>query len=353
VSTQVLGPTELVLDVSAELPFDEPSFLASSVHLPEGQDEAPPAVLICWPGGSYARDYWDMQIPGHPGYSFAEHLTAKGFIVLAADHLGVGASSKPADGDRVNFETMSAAAASFVAQVRRMLADGSPEFGGRPLPSVPIIGVGHSIGACLTVVHQARHRCYDAVALLGFTHGQKDVSVTAVGATERKPVDDHDQRRETAIEQARAFFGDTWDDIYGSVPRAPNHAWLHDPDVPAEVIAADDAEASPWPRQSCVEALLAGHSARFAAELKCNVFLAFGDHDVPPVPHADVAYYPRSPDVTLSVLCNSAHCHNFASTRTQLWDRIGLWAGEQTETATASGAVATRSGPAIARAEPR
>jgi len=26
---------------------------------------------------------------------------------------------------------------------------------------------------------------------------------------------------ETAIEQARAFFGDTWDDIYGSVPRAP------------------------------------------------------------------------------------------------------------------------------------
>ena len=94
-------------------------------------------------------------------------------MVLAADHLGVGASSKPADGDRVNFETMSAAAASFVAQVRRMLADGSPELGGRPLPSVPIIGVGHSLGACLTVVHQARHRCYDAVALLGFTHGQR------------------------------------------------------------------------------------------------------------------------------------------------------------------------------------
>jgi hypothetical protein len=57
-----------------------------------------------------------------------------------------------------------------------------------------------------------------------------------------------------------------------------------------EVIAADDAEAAPWPRQSYVEALLAGHSARFAAELDCNLFLGFGDHDVPPVPHADVAY---------------------------------------------------------------
>src|SRR5688572_4069438 len=326
-SSHVIGPTELVLDVSAELPFEESSFLAASVHLPDLDGEPPRAVLICWPGGSYARAYWDMHVPGHRGYSFAEHMTAQGFVVVAADHLGVGASSKPADGDRVDFETMGAAAASFVAQLRQIVAEGASEFGGRPLPSVPIIGIGHSLGACLTAVTQARYRCYDAVALLGFTHGQKDVSVTAVGAAERSAMDD-DQRREIAIEQARAFFGDTWDDIYGSVPREPNHAWLHDPDVPDEVIAADDAEAAPWPRQSYVEALLAGHSARFAAELDCNVFLGFGDHDVPPVPHADVAYYPRSADVTLFVLRASAHCHNFASTRTQLWDRIGRWAGE-------------------------
>ena len=48
-SAGALGSTELVLDVSAELPFEEPSFVASSVHLPEREDEAPPAVLICWP----------------------------------------------------------------------------------------------------------------------------------------------------------------------------------------------------------------------------------------------------------------------------------------------------------------
>jgi pimeloyl-ACP methyl ester carboxylesterase len=257
-------------------------------------------------------------------------MTAQGFVVVAADHLGVGASSKPADGDQVNFETMSAAAASSVVQLRALLAGGSVEFGGRPRPEVPVIGVGHSLGACLTLVTQARHRCYDAVALLGFTHGQKEVAVTAVSAAEREPVDDDDQLRETAIEQARAFFGDAWDDVYGSMPREPHHAWLHDPDVAAAVIAADDAKAAAWPRQPYVEALMAGHSARFAAEVDCNVFLGFGEHDVPPVPHADVAYYPRSRDVTLYVLPDSAHCHNFASTRTQLWDRIGLWAGEQT-----------------------
>jgi hypothetical protein len=323
-----VGPTELALDVSAELPFDDRAVLAASVHLPHAQGEALRAILICWPGGSYARAYWDLQIPGHPGYSFAEHMTAQGFVVLAADHLGVGASSKPADGDRVNFETMSAAAASFVTQVRSMLAEGSPEFGGRPLESVPIIGLGHSLGACLTVVTQARRGCYDAVALLGFTHGQKEIAVTAVGTAERELTND-DALRATATEQAKAFFGPSWDDVYGFAPREPNHAWLHHHDVPAAVIAADDAQAVRWPRQSYVEALLAGHSARFAAELDCNVFVGFGDHDIPPVPHADVAYYPRSRDVTLYVLRNSAHCHNFASTRAELWDRIGLWAGEQ------------------------
>jgi pimeloyl-ACP methyl ester carboxylesterase len=312
---------DLTLDVSASLPFDEPSHVAASIHLPE----APRAALICWPGGSYGRAYWDMQIPGHPGYSFAEHMTAKGYLVLAADHLGVGASSKPADGDRVGFETMSAASAAFAEQVRGLLAQGAPELGGAPL-DIPVVGVGHSLGACLTVVTQARYRCYDAVALLGFTHGQKDLAVSAAGAAASDPGADEDVRRKTAIEQARAFFGDTWDDVYGLVPRGPNHGWLHRPDVPAAVVAADDAEAVRWPRQSYVDALLAGYSAEFAAQVDCSVFLGFGDHDVPPVPHDEVGFYTRSRDVTLYVLPDAAHCHNFATTRTRLWDRIDRWA---------------------------
>ena len=88
-----------------------------------------------------------MHVPEHPGYSFADQMTAHGYIVLAADHLGVGEAASRLHGDRVNLETMSAAAASFVAQVRSMLADGSAEFGGRRLPSTPIIGVGHSLAS--------------------------------------------------------------------------------------------------------------------------------------------------------------------------------------------------------------
>ena len=315
-----------MLNVSASLPFDETTCLAASVHVPDLAARDPQAVLVCWPGGSYSRAYWDMDIPGHPGYSFADHMTAQGYLVVAADPLGVGASSKPGDGDRVNLETMGAACAAFVEQVRGLLAAGAPDLGGVALPEIPVVGVGHSLGACLTVVTQARHRCYDAVALLGFTHGQKELSVTAVGAAEADPDADADMLRQAAIEQARAFFGDTWDDIYGLAPREPNHGWLHRPDVPTAVVAADDAEAVRWPRQSYVDALLIGYSAGFAAQLDCSILVGFGDHDVPLVPHHDVAFYTRSADVTLYVLPDAAHCHNFAATRTQLWDRIGGWA---------------------------
>jgi pimeloyl-ACP methyl ester carboxylesterase len=320
----VSGSAELTLDVSAALPFDgQPIELSATVHPPPVG--APRAALVCWAGGSYSRAYWDMHVPGYSGYSFAEYLAARGFLVLATDHLGVGASTKPADGDRVNFETMTDAAASLVDQVRTLLARGAPELGGVKLPDLPVIGVGHSLGGCLTVVTQARHRSYDAIAALGFTHGRKDVSVSAAGAREGERDAEAELLRQTAVEQARAFFGDAWDDVYGLVGREPHHVWLHRPTVPAAVIAADDAQATAWPRQSYVDALMAGYSATFAAEIRCPVFIAFGDHDVPPVPHDDVGYYLASPDVTLYVLADSAHCHNFAPTRTQLWDRIGAW----------------------------
>jgi hypothetical protein len=66
VSTEVSHPAQLTIDVSAGVPFDEPTFIAASLHLPAPPVETPRAVLICWPGGSYARAYWDCTFPGTP-----------------------------------------------------------------------------------------------------------------------------------------------------------------------------------------------------------------------------------------------------------------------------------------------
>ena len=119
-----------------EFPFAGENAHISAVVHPPSNGGPPLAVLVCWPGGSYSRAYWDMHVPGHTGYSFAEHLSARGFTVVTADPLGVGESAKPADVDAVTLETMADAAAEFVGALRAELAAGD----------VPVIAVGHSLG---------------------------------------------------------------------------------------------------------------------------------------------------------------------------------------------------------------
>ncbi|KAA1397630.1 alpha/beta hydrolase [Aeromicrobium ginsengisoli] len=297
---------DLDLDVTAALPFvSSPTTLRATVW----PAEQPQSVLVCWPGGSYSRAYWDVHVDGRDGYSFAEHVVGRGFTVVALDPLGVGESSRPEDVDQVTLESMADAATSAVRQLRERLAPAG----------VPVIGIGHSLGGCLTLVEQARHGSYDAVANLGFTHGAKPILAPDSAGPDPEALT-------IAVEHAKAFFGGDWDSGYARAPREPNHAWLHDPDVPADVIAEDDRHASAWPRQSYVGALLAGHSASYAGQVASPVFVAFGEHDVPEHPHDDIGYYGASGDVTLMVLPASAHCHNFAGTRALLWDRLADWA---------------------------
>ena len=265
-----------------------------------------------------------MHIPGHPGYSFAEHMTDRGFLVIAVDPLGVGSSSRPSDVDAVNLETMAAAAAEFVRRLRILMAAGELDSRLAPLEDVPLVAVGHSLGGCLAIVEQALHGSYDAVANLGFTHGSKDVVESRPAGQPDRGCGGPDAALPSTRPRPSSSTG--WDAGYGFAPRALHHGWLHAADVPAEVIAADDEKACAWPRQSYVGALLAGHSATYAGRLTCPVLVAFGDRDVPERPHDDVAFYRASQDVTLLVLAGSAHCHNFAATRSVLWDRLGTWA---------------------------
>src|SRR5688572_24097461 len=95
-----------------DLPDDRTLTIAATVYPPPEIRAADPAtVLVCWPGGSYDRSYWDI---GRTGYSAAKYWARRGFIVVAADQLGVGESSKPVvAGDAVSLEMMGAAADSF------------------------------------------------------------------------------------------------------------------------------------------------------------------------------------------------------------------------------------------------
>ena len=67
----------------------------AATYYPRRTSDAAGAVLVCLPGGTYSREYWDLNVPGRGGYSFAEFATERGYSVVTVDPLGTGESSKP------------------------------------------------------------------------------------------------------------------------------------------------------------------------------------------------------------------------------------------------------------------
>src|SRR5688572_19182258 len=85
---------ELRIDVGAAVPLSGRHEVAMTAYLPPADALAPrPVAIFASPGGGYTRHYYDMQPPGHAGYSQAEAHVRQGFIFISYDHLGVGDSS--------------------------------------------------------------------------------------------------------------------------------------------------------------------------------------------------------------------------------------------------------------------
>ena len=68
-----------------------------------------------------------------------------------------------------------------------------------------------------------------------------------------------------------------------------------------------------------------GYLLAKAAVVEVPIFLGNAEQDLAPNFHSEVATYPLAHDITLYQLAGSAHCHNFATTRRLLWDRLAQW----------------------------
>lgn len=278
----------------------------AATYYPPRADVAAGVVLVCVPGGTYSREYWDLDVPGHRGYSFAEFATAHGYPVVTIDPLGTGESSKPAcDFD---FTDIAATLASAVGELTATIGEH-----GRP------VAVAHSLGGYLTITQQALYSSYAGLAVLGCTNQHVaplnlDPAFIARSAT---PLG----RAELAREILRAL-----PDPYFEGPREHLQSWFHLDDVPADVIAADSVTAKSVVPRIFGTAMIPGVVAEHAERIEVPVLIGYGVVDVSPEPRTEGSLYCRSPDITTIVLADSAHCHNMASGRHRLWRRVLTWA---------------------------
>ena len=281
-----------------------------------------PTVLVCLPGGSYTKSYYHLEVPGEPqdAYSFALAMTQQGSIVVALDHLGVGESTTPADGRALTLSVVAAANSAAAELIRKRLQAGTLVAGLPALPEPVMVGIGHSMGAFLLLAQQALHRSFSAIALLGYTNGELHMAGMEHRLAESLGV----APGSTLEVMARLY--EASPDGYITMDRSIAHALFHAADVPAAVIAADDALATTAPGGIAGDIARPGAMLALASEVDVPLMLANGELvDVSADFRAEPEGYPAATDITLYLLAKSAHCHNFAGNRASLWNRLARW----------------------------
>lgn len=343
---------DLRLPAGVDLPGEPALEIAASVWFPADASTAP-AVLLCLAGGNMNRRYFDLDAAGDAGaqtrhgqegsedhqravspipvpppsgtvplasFSFAAQMTARGFIVMALDHLGLGDSTRPVDGYALLPELIARANAHATAALLARLHDGTLHAAVPALPGLRSLGVGHSMGAMLTVLQQAHARQHAGIALLGFsTRGLPQY----VPADVREVASDPAAVRARLVEFARRLFVVPYPRIRSSGNGAEVYgSATADPRGVAALKAATDC-LLPVP---AFLSMIPGNVASEAAQVDVPVLLMLGDRDMAGPPHDAPAAFRASPDVSLVVLPGTGHSHFLFDSRTTLFDRLAHWA---------------------------
>jgi pimeloyl-ACP methyl ester carboxylesterase len=310
------------IDVGELLPGEGSLSVAADIFLPQ-RLRASPVALFCLPGGALARGYYHLEPdPGlDPGgdFSFTAWMVSRGFIVVTLDPLGSGGSSRPRDGFELTPEVITTAHALAVDSIRGDLLAGRVAGQTQPLAQLRTIGVGHSMGAMLTALQQARDRRHAALILLGFsTQGL----APALSAEEATFAADPVGARHNVVRLARLRSSEPYPEMTSS---AQSREIFAGKNADRRAVEALQRVRTRLLVTAGLFSMLPGSSAPECARIDTPVFLAVGDRDIAGPPHQIPASFPRSPDVTLLVLPETGHCHFLFASRRHLFARAQGW----------------------------
>lgn len=307
--------------------------IAMTAYLPDSPTLSG-CVIFASPGGGYSRGYYDMRFAGHEGYSQAEHHTDHGHVVVAYDHLGVG-DSEIGDLSALTVEEIARVNHQAVRETQARIETGELCADLPAMPNAFHVGIGQSMGGCVSIVMQAQHGSFDAIGVLGYSAIHTVLPQRTAAETEAAK-GNYAYARTTSpaeLSVARSSAGVS-DFVYP----------FHWDDVPAEILAADMEGGYPLRRTapsfgsltipSCAVAMMGqGFVEADVRSVAAPVFLAFGVRDVSVQPRDEPRAYGASGDITVLVVPRMAHMHNFASTRQRLWDRLSAWVSDQARSA--------------------
>jgi pimeloyl-ACP methyl ester carboxylesterase len=274
-------------------------------------------VWCCVPGGGISRAYFDLDVPHSVGeYSMADHLAERGQIVLTIDPPGVGGSDLPDDGYDLAPRVVSDVLHFVVRDVLTRMAAGHLE-GVPAIATGAVLGVGHSAGGLLVSCQQARHRTYDALALLGFSASGLP---SVLNEEEAAYADRAEDLVAVLPELVGARFGDPLPQLSNARSR------MEGLDVPSDdVEAASSRASSRLLAMVGMTALVPGSIKPELNQIDVPMFVAHGEHDIAGAISDLPGQLPSCQDLTLFMLAGAGHNHNMAESRIVLWNRMLRW----------------------------
>lgn len=307
----------LRLEAGVALPGEGPLELAVEVFAPR---EPLPIAFVCLPGGAMTRRYFDLQAGDDDSYSFARQMAARGFTSVLVDHLGVGESSRPTDSYALSAELLAAANGYVTEQVLDKLRNGYINKEIAPISKVRSVGVGHSMGAMLTILQQAEFGQHAGIAVLGFsTRGLPEYLSAEAREVARDPV----AARRAAPLLARAMFREDYPAIGRSEDGAALYAGANAERGGVEAIKAARERLLPVP---AFQSMLPGNVAPEAARIDVPVFVGLGERDMAGPPLEAPKAFSGSPAVSFHLLPQAGHSHFLFPARAGLFDALAAWA---------------------------
>jgi len=330
---------DLRFDVTEAAGLGEPSAVAMTVHLPD-PDQLPSQPVVCFakPGGGYSKGYFTEDLPGPASGAQAQWHAERGWIFVSVDHLGVGDSSIHTEKTmQLDYTTVAAASQAAEGQLLERLRLGTLADGFPPVADPVTLGIGQSMGGCMTVIQQGRYHCYDGIGVLGYgavvTHPPVRPGDTPITANwiprDTSPLEgvltNARQVAEAAVGVGIAGSGPAmgWGFYYDDVDQELVRRDLVDfptrnGDVPTWASATLPGTVAAW-------CLTPGAVAPEAAAVTSPVLVAMGERDVIADPKGEPRAYLLARSVDLFVCPRMGHMHNFAGTRELFWRRIETW----------------------------